>query len=344
LTALRHTRVGCLHAHRLIPHLGNSCDKRVLYSILLRLFTETFQNGTALAQAVGNALLDAYLLGLRLWVLDFPHGDEHLRLPSLANGHADNYPSLFLQLVMLCFEQGRKETSLSLLTTSCSNILENWGSWPETLSSIDGFLLCVPTILEKYNNREATTVVKDLWVAFFSKYFVGVIPPRPVLRGQAHKRRGFGPPTCTDCTKLDKSLQSETENTFTLVAETSRRNNVESRLSSSLFKTEIDKERSVSRSYALIVKKLGLEHKVDLFEYGQQVLAMKSRNDPFKNDTIKTFMGDELYDKFVLLSHVSASDIEPPPIARQKRGASSSWETSSIRNPYPYPYPPSAYR
>lgn len=327
-----------LHVFRLLPNLGERGDKFVLASLVIRLLGQTGPGSKA--STVGEFILAVHSSKLELRILDFPQyaAGWHFqgRFTTQPPEKSDSYPDQFLHLISRCLQFGQEEAALTLLTSSCSEMLGCLDTWPAALQPLNEFLLAFPTIFE-VNEQDAPPIAKELWVSLFRRYVVGTIPVLPLqLRGQAHKRRGCGHPGCADCARLDAFLQSETETTFVLSVNASRRRHVADRLPRTLFQHQIDTSRRAGSGgcHTLIITKLGQEHKEDLDRYNRQVAELKQNTRPFIGDSIKAFMGEALYNELVHFSHLPQPEPHRDMSVSQKRGPSDAWEQSSARRPW----------
>ncbi|KAI0595065.1 hypothetical protein F4775DRAFT_391464 [Biscogniauxia sp. FL1348] len=294
---------------RIIMKLAHAGTRDLIYQLLEYFLRDSRGKALKNAEAVAKLMLESLHSKLSLEINDLApsyHVTPHSASPSHVGKYCDKFISLLVDVLKLKWNDHANK----LLDSSCSNIvgaLQEPGVSRVSIQrvGVERFLLSLVSVLRERRVAPLPSI-KGLFELLVRKYIIAEIPQYPrKLNGWAHRPRGCGSSTCSDCPGLDQFITSERlQETSFKIAE-KRRRHLDALLPLAVFKTRADTR---TRPTTFYVTKLGTEYKLDVVAYKRQLEAVERRLRPFRDEYMRQLLGDDLYHELIMLVSTPGSE------------------------------------
>ncbi|XXH00494.1 hypothetical protein Hte_006840 [Hypoxylon texense] len=303
------------------PTLAKRASKCLLCEIL-RLVHEEHKRNTSGAKDVFQCILEGCAEILPLKIEDLLKS-EH-KFPGAELGTL----MTFFNIVHLSCDIGLSQQVTELIEKSCANICRS-DAKAKYISPIiaNRFLQDLTFLLTTYNIPHLESV-KHLYIILLRNVLLANPPKRPREPwGWAYKPRACGP-YCGGCQELDAFLLNSEVQTYGFRVTQDKRVHLESRLQPGPFMWHTIKGSS---PHTLVITKTGTEYGEDLRKYNDSVANLVNQVSRFQCEYVRSLLGNDLYQKLVLLRDILGSEGVQQTEKREADGELDGWIASRPR-------------
>ncbi|KAF4987490.1 hypothetical protein FDECE_15410 [Fusarium decemcellulare] len=273
----------------LLPTIVPRADRDLLWDLLTWIFAES-------SQTLTNAK--------DLFQCVFQHSGQKL---CLTEGDFGRASLRFIRVFRDGYALGVEKEALDLLEKGCRRLMNRKHTWSAvSVDSLGGDML-VPLVraMKNHNISRTQDVGKFLEYAF-RRIRTSVDPPPAKPKGWAHlRRRGCSESSCKDCPELNAFLRDPDRQAWHFSAGAPRRKHIEE----CLFRDPIYSCKTVKNKspHTLVVTKQRSDYDEALRAWKAEFHNVDSLVDKMRSDYLKDFLGDDNYQKLILMEDLTAT-------------------------------------